>query len=289
MCAALGLSIFYLGALGLAHLSNAQRRLPGPIAAAAGVALRVILLLYPPAARDSLSLLNCSPASVSAMGAASLDGGPNAGVQAATSSRAVYTLSILAANPYCVCWARGGSHLPAGALAVASIFVVVVAVPLATLAALVWGEGGEERRLACRRLSSRFMRGAVESGGERSLTLNPLRLADSRKNQGAMQPPNRLFSADDTSGMTSSSDGPTLLPLLSDYRQVAWYTRHADMALALLIAALQVRAKSIVEWMSLSCPRPPRGIPYTAHRPSCRIPIHFELSSERPWRSGSAP
>jgi hypothetical protein len=38
---------------------------------------------------------------------------------------------------------------------------------------------------------------------------------------------------------------PLLAPFLSDYRPGAWYTRHADLALLLLLAALQVRSANI--------------------------------------------
>jgi len=47
--------------------------------------------------------------------------------------------SVLASNSYYLCWAPGGSHAAAGAVAVATIAVVVVCVPLATLVAL-WRE-----------------------------------------------------------------------------------------------------------------------------------------------------
>ena len=38
----------------------------------------------------------------------------------------------------------------------------------------------------------------------------------------------------------ANAASPLVAPFLSDYRPGAWYTRHADLALTLLLAALQV-------------------------------------------------
>ena len=70
-----------------------------------------------------------------------LDGGSGAGAvsrpvsSASSSSRgSAVAVPVLTSNPFFVCWVGGGSHQPAGALAIVAVAVVLVALP----AVAVW-------------------------------------------------------------------------------------------------------------------------------------------------------
>lgn len=108
---------------------------PSALAPIGSAALSMLLLLVAPAVRDALALLYCTPVVVSASDAAVLDGGPAAPPPG--SPPALITLSVLANDPEYVCWAIGGSHLPAGAVAALTLFTAGAALPTALLAATV--------------------------------------------------------------------------------------------------------------------------------------------------------
>lgn len=215
MGASLSLAAVFFGAFALFR----GLRVYGLLTTAGGVAARAVLLLTPPAVRDALTLLRCTPVDVSSTACASLDG-----CSSSIGSRgSTVAISVLASNPFFVCWAPGASHLAAGGAAAATIAIVALAFPLVTFV-LLW------RRAGCLH-SFRFTvppdRGIVESS---AMVMNPLRLT------GTVA----AGSPHEVAVPIVPAESALLSPFISDYRDHAWYTRHADLALTLLLAALQV-------------------------------------------------
>lgn len=128
-------------------------------------ALTLAFILFPATIRDAIAMLTCqqvrrwseamppphSPpttpppphwqAVMNADAIKVLDGGSGAGavsrpVSAASSSSrgSAVAVPVLVSNPFFVCWVGGGSHQPAGALAIVAVAVVLVALP----AVAVW-------------------------------------------------------------------------------------------------------------------------------------------------------
>ena len=214
MGAALSLATAALGAMVLLL----GFRIRGLLPTAGGIATRAVLLLSPPAVRDALTLLRCAPVDVSSTSCASLDGcSSSIGARGST-----VTIGVLASNPYYVCWAPGASHIAAGGAAVATIVVVAIIFPLVTFL-LLW------RRAGC---SHAYWPTRHSDEGENvasSMVINPLR----RMSAAAGAPP-------DAAIPVTPTESALLSPFLSDYRTDSWYTRHADLAVTLLLAALQV-------------------------------------------------
>ena len=113
-----------------------------------------------------------------------------------------------------------------------TLVCVVIAFPLLSFWA-VW----DRDRQARRRLifaSGLVDRGAgVNAKGAATVVINPMRAGAAFEGGPGREP---------TLPDTGTESLPQLLaPFLADYRAEAWYTRHADFALTLLLAALQVR------------------------------------------------
>lgn len=230
MAAAVSLALLSLAVLALG--ARASRLLQN----AGGVAARAVLLLLPPAARNALSLLNCAPTIVPSAGCASLNG---CSAGHARGRGSTVSVSLLASNSYYVCWAAGGAHAAAGALAAATLVVVVAGFSLVTLWA-VW-------RWA--RLSHvRNSHAGDRIGGDKSEAA--IAVSNPMRELGETPLQTRGASAGDTSACL-----PLLAPFLSDYRPCAWYTRHADLALTLLLAALQVRKRGSYCFSNATHPR----------------------------------
>ena len=227
MGAAMALALFSLAVLALGN--RAHR----PLHTAGGVAVRVVLLLIPPAARNSMALLNCASAAVSPAGCASLNGcSGGTGSNGDGGRGRLVAVSLLASNPYYVCWATGGAHYGAGGLAVAALAVAVVTFPIAFLYAAYteqWVDSLLQRNLQKGQVGDDTGK-ALEAS---AVVFNPLRLRAATAEPAAGQ------AALPAEGSHTAA-GPLLAPFLSDYRPAAWYTRHADLALTLLLAALQV-------------------------------------------------
>jgi len=104
MGAALGLAtaIFIIAAL--------DARAPRSVQIAGGVMIRALLLLYPPAARDSITLTNCESITLAASAAAGLNGWEASEHRATVGHTPTVTLSVLASDAHSICWVRGGSH-----------------------------------------------------------------------------------------------------------------------------------------------------------------------------------
>lgn len=219
---------------------------------------------------DAIVLLNCVSVTLTAAAAAPLNGGP--ALSSGTAGSAAVRVSLLVDNPYYVCWARGGQQTAAGALAIVTFVVVVIGLPLGCLVVLLRDSG--ERRVRCSACwSEACSRGGSGSGPAPSLRRLCTRLPSFRKRPllavawtsaqprilrdpvapaalrdrvalATMRNPMQLRSLGSVSTPEPSGSGgePLLLAaFLSDYRPGAWYTRFADVALTLLISALQVR------------------------------------------------
>jgi hypothetical protein len=92
------------------------------------LALTLAIVLYPTALQHVVDLLSCHPILTPADALATLDGGGggSAADGASSSSSVAVEVSVLTSNPYFVCWTDGGSHKPAGDLAVATLLLYVI-------------------------------------------------------------------------------------------------------------------------------------------------------------------
>lgn len=175
------------------------------------------------------------------------------------------SVQLLASNPYYVCWASGGAHNAAGGLAAVVVAVVIVAFPLSFLWA-VWSWARYLR--ACN---------AATVSGDHSdrhalVTLvNPMRQSEDSRHPVSVR-------NDALAAANGAEDcPPPLSPFMSDYRPERWYTRHADLLLSLVLAALQVcpggstGGSALQQYRSIS-----RHLP----RPSClRLRLRLRWSA----------
>jgi hypothetical protein len=152
----------------------------------------------------------CAPITATERQLAALDGGAYASMSRGSATTAA--VQTLVANPYFVCWARGGSHQPAGILATLVLVLYVAGLPLC---ALLW-----MRRDAVLRAGNQCPKDVCACACRRRKPL----LADVSplKNAVTVPPPD-----------------PLLAPFLADYRPAAWYTKHADLGLTLTLSLLQ--------------------------------------------------
>lgn len=104
MAAVAAFSLLSLGILALGKWAPLRLQTIG------GVAVRAVLLLFPPAARNALALLNCAQATVPLSGCASLNGCSSGGGGGSGCRSSTVPVNLLASNPYYVCWATGGAH-----------------------------------------------------------------------------------------------------------------------------------------------------------------------------------
>lgn len=187
--------------------------------ASARLAMTGALLLYPTAAGAAFSLLSCQGVSLSAAAFAVLDGGSSLSQVAA---RSRLTVSVLATNPFFVCFA--GSHRPAAILAIVVIVLYIAMLPLMVFWLL--------RRDA-------WLRGELAASSSRRG--GPI----ARRSQPAT-------SAGDTATGTSKAvaggeteksraPDPLLLPFLADsgYQPAFWWFRHADLTASLALSAIE--------------------------------------------------
>ena len=82
--------------------------------------------------------------------------------------------------------------------------------------------------------------GGVDSDRTSTVIINPMR----RESRSSAEGPEMIKATTHRAGPSGNDPHelpPLLAPFLSDFRTEAWYTRHADIALTLLLAALQVR------------------------------------------------
>ena len=261
MAAALLLSLVYLA------ISALEPRAPPQWLLVAGsVCLRVMLILVPPAARNAIALLNCTPVQVPSAGAAGLDGGTPSTSSSGRSGSSTTTVSVLASNPYFVCWTAGASHFAAGALAVSTLLCVVVATPLLAfvrLAFLKWRhrsasgglgmhglrskhdlpEGPRIHSVAAAQAAPPLSHTAVEQLAI-SFTSNPLRDPSAARRAATHTSVARVKHNSEPDKPAPTSCPPLLSPFAGDYRPEAWYTRHCELGLTLLLASFQVRSKA---------------------------------------------
>jgi len=240
MGAALGTSLLYISAVSLGS------RTPRWFSTAGGASLRVLLLLFAPATRDLLSLLDCQTVSITASAAATLDGGTvpsGQAVNAGSRAAAITSVSVLSGNPYVVCWSNKGSHNAAGALAVVSFLVVIAAFPVVSWLTVTVGRRYSDlcqafaMRILCARDAASAGKGRrgifrrqVSSGLDPVIitTQNPLR-RDAHDQALPLHP-----SQKDAAWPLALTD-----PFLANYVSSAFYTRHLDLALTLTLSAVQ--------------------------------------------------
>lgn len=223
MGAALGLCLFYLGVLALNARAHRSLQTAGVVAA------RMLLLLFAPAARNAFALLNCTTAHVSAASCSSFNGCTGSGWgSTGRGGGSTVKVSLMTSNPYYICWAPGAAHIAAGGLAAATLVFVVVVFPSATLWALWRLRPGCIHKKA-EGVTGGRSNGDAEKAPPSSVLINPMRRKHTTLSYtGSVSHPQEAF------------HGYLLAPFLLEYRHNSWYTRHIDLVLIVLLAALQV-------------------------------------------------
>lgn len=236
LSAALGLALVYLG------IMLTGSRAPARLLTAGALIVRALLLLFSPASRDALALLYCTAIEVTSVGAASLDGGPVPAAPTSTTWRSrgigsITSVRVLFSDPYYVCWSAGGPHLSAGALAVATLFVSVLVVPCVTLAAL-FPERGSRLQLSSAAVTkvSHTCGSIVSADADAAARDVTSTFAENPMMRGRVGP---ASVASPLAAGVGEAKWALLVPFISDYRAGAWYTRHVDLSLALLLSTLE--------------------------------------------------
>jgi hypothetical protein len=172
------------------------------------VALTAALALYPAATTGAISLVHCTTTTLSVRSLSTLDGGPTMSNLANPSATA--SVTVLASDPYVMCWSPRGSQQPAGIVAVVTIAIYVILLPVGCLVGL---------------LRDKALRFSLHGVPRRCAVLFIRDLLP-------------LSSAVGGSASEPLPD-PLLAPFLSDYRPEAWFTKHADLLLTLTLAILK--------------------------------------------------
>ena len=193
----------------------AGQRAPLATKIAGRIALTVSLVLYPPAATSALRLVACTQTALAAPALAVLNGAPAALPPAGTTA----TVPILHSDPFYVCWAPGGAHLPAGTLAAVVIAAYVLGLPILLLLA-AWADRRQRRGLPA------FPRCWDLSRRRELLSDNPETALVAKVTQS-------------TQGAEDLPADPFLAPLLADFVPRAWFFRHCELAVSLTLAAAQ--------------------------------------------------
>lgn len=180
----------------------------------------------------------CTPVTLTAQGAAGLDGGPPFDARGAVSARDIahVSLHVSASNPYFVCWT--GHHLTAGSLAIVTLVLYSAGLPCLTLWWL-WKDPRMRFDLA-----------------RASAAANPAGMSSSFSSPGANYAAPRSMSRDtyittgdedaETDGKTPSMpcspapDPDALLGVfLSDFKASAWFSKHLDLGLLALLSVFR--------------------------------------------------
>lgn len=172
-------------------------------------ALVVCLIAYPAATLDAVRLVYCPVVPMSSVAFAALDGGSSS-ISAAFSGTGSVSTSLLASDPYYVCWASGGAHRPVGVLAVISLALYVIALPLVAWV-WVWRDAAVRPR-------------ATDAGAP-------------SENGGISPPEARALHPDKSPLVDTAPSDPLLAPFLADTVPSAWYFRHCELAVTLALAA----------------------------------------------------
>jgi hypothetical protein len=201
----------------------------------AGYVLTAAVLLLPMAAEASIGLMSCVSVELTAGALAPLDGG--AALAAKLSAKQVTIVSLLASDPFFVCWAPGGSHAPAGYLSVATFIVYVALLPIAVFVS-VWRDPGTRAQVAAARAAELVAR-------EKAIVRKSSRVvpAPERSSSPALASPTSPSPMLVPPGPADAFESdPALGPFLSSsgYAPQAFYMRHVDLAAVLSLTVLQV-------------------------------------------------
>lgn len=188
--------------------------------------LMFAMTLFPSTVLTSAGLLRCETLTLPALGAASLDGGPPVDLSSASARGGVVSLSVSAYNPFYVCW-RGSATVPM-VLAAAVIPIYVVGMPALSL---WWLWRDPWVRFAMRKDGERKDPGAQQPVLDSFSGVNPL-----------ARQPSPVLPPKDSGSPTAQPDSPGVEPdprlgvFFYDYKPTAWYTKHIDLALLLLMS-----------------------------------------------------
>jgi hypothetical protein len=173
------------------------------------VTITLALVALAPATTVGAALLYCTPIPLNEIAVKVLDGGSSIAV----GPTGTVSVSILASDPFFVCWASSGRHLGAATFAVIAMVIAIVVGPLA-LYYRVRRDSWLRVRLAKNRLSC-SARALMCCQDEQHIDLDDEEL---------------LASAEDPSIL--------LAPIVTDFRPVTWYTKFIDIALTIVLSCV---------------------------------------------------
>ena len=194
-------------------------------------------VLYPSTTLTAARLLVCDSISLSALGASLLDGGPT--LAAAASPDELVRLSVSSSNPYFVCWSWSGHHAGVGSLAAIVLPLYVLGLPALTLWWL-WRDPW---------VAAEVMREKAASVGH-AYTPGPRGIDDVSGKEGnaaasSLDLASPTVDFDTTVSPPATGSSPAVLPdpllgvFFYDYKPTAWYTKHIDLVILLLLSLLR--------------------------------------------------
>jgi hypothetical protein len=232
------------------------------------------IVLYPTALEHSVGLLNCQYDLISLVALNFFDGGSTIHHETSPGSGGTVRVPVLVSDPFYVCWAAGGSQRPAGIFACISLIFYSAALPAVTFY-WVWNDAWlaqELKRLRDLQQSEKqpqqlgsdqcgTARCAKRCSRARSEKIGPPRVLHSALGDGlegdseaasmrASLTVNPLVSRpaiNSDSGSTggeaavapSQTSNAILAPFLSGYRPGAWYAKHLELSLLVILAVTQ--------------------------------------------------
>lgn len=186
-------------------------------------------VLYPSTTLTAARLLVCDSVSLTALGASLLDGGPALDATAAPDE--LIRLSVSSSNPYFVCWSSSGHHAGVGTLAAIVVPLYVLGLPIMTLWWL-WRDpwvAAEVRRTKTASVGGTYI--------PRSYAISDT--SGSEGNVSSLELASPTVELGDCGSASSALPDPLLGVFFYDYKPTAWYTKHIDLGILLLLSLLR--------------------------------------------------
>jgi hypothetical protein len=172
------------------------------------ITITLALIALAPATTNGAALLYCVNIPLNEIALKVLDGGSSVSV----GPTGTVSVSILASDPFFVCWSPTGRHLAAASFAAAAMTVAVIVGPLVL-----------------------YLRVRYDSWLRVRLAENP-RTCSSRALLCCQRD---HIDLDDEELIAESEDPSVLLaPIVTDFRASAWYTKFLDIALTVLLSCV---------------------------------------------------
>jgi hypothetical protein len=218
-------------------------------------ALTLAVILYPTALEHAVSLVDCRDNVITPSAAAFLDGGGAASF-GVTGASATTVVSVLSSDPFFVCWSPGSSQRPAGILACIALVAYIASLPCAVWFWLLREVALHGASTAIPRESTPLERAVLPpleptvnplfASGRRKPTSDHVATLEARRREpsdsaaaAAATPLPVTLQVGDIAFHPQPACDPLLAPFLADYRPGAWYTKHLELGLLVVLAVIQ--------------------------------------------------